>query len=340
MKSKLLNIVSILIVFSFIGCSNKKEENKVITKLNTPLGLENLTQYIPNDNPLTKEKISLGRDLFFDKRLSVDGTVSCSFCHSPLLGFSDGRYFATGVFGLKSKRNTITLLNRIFAQENFWDGRAKSIEEVISEHFKDPNVFSNKLDNIIKLLKEDKKYIKKFNNAFNSDITGDGLVKAIATFTRTLVTGNSPYDKFIAGDKNVLSESAQNGLKLFMSNRLKCSVCHSGPNFSDEKYHNNGTKLNNENPDLGRYLVTKNDEDKGKFRTPTLRDIRRTSPFMHNGSIKGLHAVVDFYNKGGEQNIYKSPLIKPLNLTETEKSDLFNFLKSLTGTNIYFFGYR
>ncbi|PIW69069.1 MAG: cytochrome-c peroxidase [Ignavibacteriales bacterium CG12_big_fil_rev_8_21_14_0_65_30_8] len=340
MKSKLLKIVSIIIVFSFIGCSNKKEQNKVITKLDTPLGLENLTQYIPKDNPLTKEKISLGRDLFFDKRLSVDGTVSCSFCHSPLLGFSDGRYFASGVFGLKSKRNTTTLLNRIFAQENFWDGRAKSIEEVISEHIKDPNVFANNLDNIIKLLKEDKKYIKKFNNAFNSDITGDGLVKAIATFIRTLVTGNSPYDKFLAGDKNALSESAQSGLKLFMSDRLKCSVCHSGPNFSDEKYHNNGTKINKENPDLGRYLITKNDEGMGKFRTPTLRDIGRTSPYMHNGSIKGLHALVDFYNKGGEKNIYKSPLIKPLNLTDSEKNDLFNFLRSLTGTNVYFFGYR
>lgn len=340
MKFKIQIITCVIIIFFQIGCSNKKDGHKIITNFKTPLGLENLKQYIPNDNQLTNEKISLGRNLYFDKRLSIDGTISCSFCHNPLLGFSDGRYFASGVFGLKSKRNTTTLLNRIFAQENFWDGRAKSIEDVIYEHIEDQNIFANKLDNVVKILKEDKNYIRKFNKVFDSDITGDDIVKAIASFTRTLVTGDSPYDKYIAGDKNTLSQSAQNGLKLFMSDRLKCSVCHSGPNFSDEKYHNNGTKLNIENPDLGRYLISKNDEDKGKFRTPTLRDIGRTTPYMHDGSIKGLHALVEFYNKGGEPNIYKSSLIKPLHLTEKEKLDLFNFLRSLTGTNVYFFGNR
>ena len=340
LKLKILKITSLIIVILLLGCSDKRKPQKIITNIKTPLGLENLVQYIPKENPLTKGKISLGKDLFFDNRLSADGTISCGFCHSPLLGFSDGRYFASGVFGLKSERNTITLLNRVFAQDNFWDGRAKSIEDVIYEHIEDLNIYANNLDNIVKILKEDKNYIRKFNNIFDSDITGDGIVKAVASFTRTIVTGDSPYDKFNADDKSALSESAQNGLKLFMSDRLKCSVCHSGPNFSDEKYHNNGTKLNNENPDLGRYLVTKNDEDKGKFRTPTLRDIGRTTPYMHDGSIKGLHVLIDFYNKGGEPNIYKSSLIKPLNLTEKEKLDLFNFLRSLTGSNIYFFGNR
>jgi cytochrome c peroxidase len=340
MKSKNINITLLIITIIIGGCSFEKNSNKEIAQLKTPLGLENLKQYIPKNNPLTKEKIALGRDLFFDRRLSVDGTVSCDFCHNPLLGFSDGRYFASGVFGLKSKRNTITLINRIFGQEYFWDGRAKSIEEVIPEHIEDVNVFGKKMENVVKVLSSDKKYQKKFENVFDAPVNADGISKAIAAFVRTLVSGDSPYDKYVAGNKNALTESAQRGLKLFMSDRLKCSVCHSGPNFTDEKYHNNGAKINSENPDLGRYLVTKKETDKGKFRTPTLRDISRTSPYMHNGSIKGLNVIIDFYDKGGIPNSYQNSIIKPLHLTKKEKVDLKNFLKSLTGTNIYFFGNR
>ncbi|MFC2119947.1 cytochrome-c peroxidase, partial [Bacteroidota bacterium] len=187
MKSKITNIVLISIIIFIGSCSSKRNSNEVITKLKTPPGLENLEQFIPEDNPLTKEKIDLGRDLFFDRRLSVDGTVSCDFCHSPILGFSDGRYFATGVFGLKSKRNTITLLNRIFGQEHFWDGRAKSIEEVINEHIEDANVFGNKLENVVQNLINDKKYQEKFESVFDSEINSDGISKAIASFVITLI---------------------------------------------------------------------------------------------------------------------------------------------------------
>ncbi len=329
-------------MFSFIlfGCSSKNKSNEIIKKLKVPLGLENLKQYIPKNNPLTKAKIKLGRDLFFDKRLSIDGTISCGFCHGPLIGFSDGRYFASGVFGLKSKRNTASINNRLFSQNQFLDGRAKNIEEVVKEHITDKNVFANTPDNLIKVLKQDEKYVERFDDVFDSEISLVAIAKAIASFTRTIVTGNSPYDQFVAGNKNALTESEQRGLKLFMSDRLKCSFCHSGPNFTDEKYHNNGAKINKDNPDLGRYLVTGKEEDKGKFKTPSLRDVARTSPYMHNGSLKGLHPVIDFYDKGGESTIYKSPLIKPLHLTQKEKWDLFHFLRSLTGTNPYFFGIK
>ena len=340
MNSKITNIILLTIIIFIGGCSSKKNSDEVIKILETPLGLENLEQFIPMDNPLTKEKIALGRDMFFDRRLSVDGTVSCDFCHSPILGFSEGRYFASGVFGLKSKRNTITLLNRIFGQEHFWDGRAQSIQDVITEHIEDANVFGNTLGNVVKILSNDKKYREKFENVFDSDINSDGISKAIAAFVRTLLSGNSPYDKYVAGNKNALSASALRGMKLFFSYRLKCSVCHSGPNFTDEKYHNNGTKLDSGNLDLGRYLVTNKESDRAKFRTPTLRDISRTSPYMHNGSIKGLNDLIDFYDKGGEPNSYQSPVIKPLNLTKEEKVDLKKFLRSLTGENNYFFGNR
>jgi cytochrome c peroxidase len=338
--SNITNIVLLSIIIFIGGCSSKNNSDKVIKKLKTPLGLETLEQFIPSDNPPTKEKIALGRDLFFDRRLSVDGTVSCDFCHSPILGFSDGRYFASGVFGLKSKRNTITLLNRVFGQEYFGDGRAQSIEQVITDHIEDENVFENNLENVVNTLSKDKKYQEKFENVFDREIDIDGIAKAIATFVRTLISGNSPYDKYVAGNKNALSESAVRGMKLFFSDRLKCSVCHAGPNFTDEKYHNNGTKIDSVNPDLGRYLVTNKDSDKGKFRTPTLRDISRTSPYMHNGSIKGLNDLIDFYDKGGVTNNYKSSVIEPLRLIKEEKADLKNFLRSLTGGNNYFFGNR
>jgi cytochrome c peroxidase len=327
-------------LFFFTDCSSKKSSNEIITELKTPLGLENVKQFIPKDNPITEDKIALGRDMFFDRRLSVDGTVSCDFCHSPLLGFSDGRYYATGVFGLKSKRNTITSLNRIFGQEYFWDGRAKSIEEVVTDHIEDRNVFGNKLEKVVQILSNDEKYQEKFENVFNQEINPDGISKAIASFVRTLISGNSPYDKYVAGDKSALSESAENGMRLFFSDRLKCSVCHSGPNFTDEKFYNNGTKIDSLNQDLGRYLVTNKEDDRGKFRTPTLRDISRSSPYMHNGSLKGLDALIDFYNEGGIPNQYQSPIIKPLNLNKEEKRDLKSFLRSLTGKNNYFFGNR
>ena len=338
MKIRITNIVLFSVIILVGSCSSKKNSDETITLLKTPLGLEKLEQFIPKDNPLTKEKIDLGRDLFFDRRLSVDGTVSCDFCHSPVLGFSDGRYFASGVFGLKSRRNTITILNRIFGQEYYWDGSVQSIEEVIIDHIKDPNVFGNNVENVINTLSNDKRYLEKFENVFDREINMDGISKAIAAFVRTLNSGDSPFDKYVNGNKSALSESALKGMKLFFSDRLKCSVCHSGPNFTDEKYHNNGSIIDTVNPDLGRYLVTRNDSDKWKFRTPTLRDISRTSPYMHNGSIKGLNALIDFYNEGGIPNSNQSPIIKPLNLTEEEKVDLKKFLRSLTGGNYYFFG--
>lgn len=335
--NKRAHIVFLFLLFFIGGCGSNKSD-KELSKLKAPLGLEKLNENIPEDNQLTKGKIALGRNLFFDKRLSVDGTVSCDFCHNPLLGFSDGRYFASGVFGLKSKRNTGTLVNRVYGQEYFGDGSAKSIEDVILNHLEDVDIYGNKIENVVKVLSADKKYADQFNRVFDTDVNAEGISKAIAAFVRTLVSGDSPYDKYVAGNKYALSESEIRGMKLFMSSRLNCTACHSGPNFTDEQYHNNGTKIDSLNPDFGRYLVTKKEEDKFKFRTPTLRDISRTSPYMHNGSLKGLNNLIKFYDEGGISNKYQSPLIKPLHLTEEEKVDLKNFLRSLTGTNTYFFG--
>jgi len=337
-KVKIIGISILGLIILIGGCFLRENPDKEPVKLNLPLGLEKLKPNIPEDNQLTKGKIELGRDLFFDKRLSIDCTISCDFCHSPLLGFTDGRYFASGVFGLKSKRNTPTLVNCVFEKEYLWDGSAKSIEEVVLKHIEDPEVYGNKVDEVVKIIGSIEKYGDKFNSVFDSDVNTENMAKAISSFVRTLVSGNSPYDKYMAGDKSAMADSAVRGMNLFLSEKLNCRACHSGPNFTDYKYHNNGTKIDSSNPDLGRYLVTKNESDKYLFKTPTLRDISRTSPYMHNGSVKGLSNLSRFYNEGGVQNNYRSPLVKPLNLTEKEEAELKGFLRCLTGTNTYFFG--
>jgi cytochrome c peroxidase len=325
----------VFLFFYFIsGCQHQKNEFKI----DLPLGLDRNAMYIPIDNPLSKDKIDLGRKLFFEERLSIDATISCAFCHNPLLSFGDGRYLEMGVWGQKGTRNSTTLLNRVFAHEQFLDGRAKSIEEVILEHIQNSREMDNSLDQVTKVLSADEYYREAFKKVFNSRVTADGLAKAIASFVRTLVSGDSPYDRFMAGDKEALSESAQRGLSLFKSERLNCMACHSGPNFTDENFHNNGAGQDLAEPDLGRYYVTKNDQDKGKFKTPTLRDISRTAPYMHNGSLKSLMDVVEFYNKGGISNPNLSDKIKPLGLTAQDKEDLREFLRSLNGKNVLFMG--
>ena len=336
-KLKLL-IISIFILISGWGC--KENEAKKENLISIPTGLEKLKQYIPNDNPLTVQKIKLGKKLFFDERLSIDGTVSCSFCHNPLLGFSDGRYRSMGIYGLRSKRNSPTIINRLFSQYQFMDGRASNIEEVILDHIQNSKEMGNSLENLVTTLNSDESYRDEFQNVFGTNVTAEGISKSLASFVRTLVSGNSALDKFLEGNNVAIPESAKRGYNLFKSERLQCSKCHSGENFTDEKFQNNGAGMDSENPDFGRYSQTGKEEDKGKFKTPTLRDIARSSPYMHNGSIKSLAEVVEFYNQGGIPNINLSEYVKPLNLTESEKTDLIDFLRSLTGTNIYYLSVR
>ncbi len=331
-------LLSFSVLFFIVTACKKNVISDEKVTLEIPLGVDTSLIHIPEDNKLTKSKIDLGRQLFFDERLSVDATISCAFCHNPLLGFSDGRYLAMGVLGQKGPRNSATLLNRVFSRRQFLDGRAGSIEEVILDHIQNSKEMNNRLENLTKTISSVRSYRDAFKTVFDDDVNADRIAKAIASFVRTLITGNSPYDKFIAGDNNAISESAKRGAKLFFSDNLNCKVCHSGPNFTEEKYYNNGAGQDLENPDLGRYNFTKNDLDKGKFRTPTLRNIARTSPYFHNGSVKSLGALVEYYNKGGIANDNLNELIKPLYLSEQEKNDLANFLRSLTGSNTLFMG--
>lgn len=296
------------------------------------MGLEDPNTFIPVDNPLTAKKVELGRLLFFDKRLSKNDTIACAHCHLPAKAFTDGRPVSTGIHGLKGGRSAPSAINRVFAAAQFWDGRAATLEEQSVGPFVSPveHGFVSHDEMVAKMMKI-AGYRARFKDVFGTDVTIDGIGKAVASFQRTILSGNSPADRFdYGGDETALSEEAKRGLELFRG-KARCTRCHSNFNFSDEKFHNLGIGWDTNTVDLGRYMVTKNPEDIGAFKTPTLRDIARTAPYMHDGRFKTLEEVVEFYNRGGIKNPHQDNTIIPLELTEQEKKDLVVYLRSLNG---------
>jgi cytochrome c peroxidase len=304
-------------------------------KISFPAGLDPESANIPKDNPLTEEKIKLGKKLYFEKKLSVDETISCASCHIPEKGFADPRQFSSGVGGKKGGRQAPTVINRIFSTRQFWDGRAASLEEQAVGPVQNPvEMGMPNMDVVIQRLKADPAYVEAFKAAFPPDgaITDIHVAQAIASFERTVLSGNSPFDRFKAGDKTAMSESAQRGYELFKNEKkANCETCHVGHNFTDENYNNIGVGMGAKDPDLGYYKVSKLEGHKGAFKTPTLREIASTAPYMHDGSEKTLEEVVEFYDKGGHKNKWLSTKIKPLHLTKQEKQDLVEFLKALSG---------
>lgn len=296
-----------------------------------PLGLDPYMVKIPEDNPLTVEKIELGKILYFDPRLSKDDTVSCASCHHPEKGWSNAEAFATGVDGQVGGRASPPVHNRIFSDLQFWDGRAASLEDQALGPIQNPIEMGMTMPVALEKLEKIEGYPELFEKAFgSSEITADRVAKAIASFERTVVSGNSPWDRYEQGDDSALDEAEKRGLALFRG-KAKCSVCHTGFNLTDEKYHNIGVGMDKAEPDLGRASQTKNEEDTGAFKTPTLRDIALTAPYFHDGSAETLMEVVEFYDKGGTPNPYLSENIQKLNLTDQEKADLVAFMKALTG---------
>lgn len=294
-----------------------------------PLGLQEEAAYIPPDNPMTIEKINLGRQLYFDGRLSADGTVSCATCHAPDKGFSDGRPTSTGIKGQVGGRNAPVTINRLFSQEQFWDGRSPSLEDQALGPVQNPIEMGNTIKGMVATLNATQGYREQFRRVFGTEVTAAGVAKAIAAFERSLVCGNSAFDRYEDGDDAALSESEQQGLQLFRE-KANCVRCHTGFAFTDERFHNIGVGFDKPNPDLGRYTVTKKESDKGAFKTPTLRNIAASAPYLHDGSAKTLEDVIKFYDNGGTKNPYLSNEIKPLRLTTQEKADLVAFLKSLS----------
>ena len=297
-----------------------------------PLGLQADAAYVPPGNAPTDARVELGRLLYFDKRLSDDETVACATCHDPAHGFAEPRATSTGIRKQVGARNAPTVLNRLFSKEQFWDGRAADLEE--QAHGPIVNKIEMGMashDACVERLRRVKGYAPLFEKAFGTpDITMPRVAQAIASYERRVLTGNSPFDRHQAGDTGAMSAAAVRGMAIF-NEKGNCDTCHAGFNFTDESYHNLGVGMNAKTPDLGRFLVTKDDVDRGAFKTPTLRNVTDTAPYMHDGSERTLREVLVFYNEGGRPNPWLSKEIHPLALSDAEIDDLLAFLAALTG---------
>lgn len=300
-----------------------------------PLGLKSAPE-VPADNPISDAKVELGRLLYFDKRLSGDGTVSCASCHDPKRGWTDRSPVSTGIKGQKGGRSAPTVLNAAYMEVQFWDGRAKTLEEQSKGPIQNPVEMGSTHEETVKRIAGVKGYAPYFKAAFgDARVDIDRVGKAIASFERTVLTGDSPYDRWLAGDKTAMSASAARGHALFNDPaKGNCAICHDGFNFSDSDFHNLGVGMKAAKPDLGRFVVTGADKDKGAFKTPTLRNLADTAPYMHDGSERTLEDVVAFYDKGGEKNPSLDGRIHPLGLTAAERADLVAFLNALNGDKV------
>ena len=371
------------IVTLFFGCdrSAKTESSKLPTPETDPFAqpkslqqvgapVELTDERIPADNPQTPEKISLGRRLFLDRRLSVDGTVSCGTCHDPTLAFTDRRPTSFGVKGRVGQRNAPTVLNALYNKTQFWDGRVNTLEEqaalpiVNAVEMGHPN-----LDAAVAQIAAIEEYQQAFRVVFGRSPNGPDLLRAVASYERTQLSFDSPFDHFIAGEKNAIDDSAKRGWELF-NNQARCKKCHAltdtqrdVTNFTDNDFHNIGIGIIRHNvvalarqadqliktgdtaaidraaiqsdmSALGRFLVTKQEKDIASFKTPNIRNVLVTGPYFHDGSQETLWDVIDHYNKGdGLQNPYLDEDIQPLALTESDIDDLVAFMASLTSAN-------
>jgi cytochrome c peroxidase len=291
---------------------------------------------IPSTNLNYKTKVELGKRLYFDGRLSKDNAISCAFCHNPFTGFADPRQTSIGVGGGVGGRQAPTVYNTGFIPLQFWDGRASSLEEQAIGPIHNPVEMAETHEHVVKKLGKIKGYQQQFQAVFGTDVNLQGIAEAIAAYERTVVSTNSPFDQYVLGDAKAMDEAAIRGMALFKG-KARCILCHNGPNFTDNQFHNLGVpQVGPMKEDLGRFYVTQQEKDKGAFKTPTLRSITETAPYMHDGAFKTLEEVVDFLDQGGGQYPNVSPLLKPLGLSKEEKSDLVTFLNALTGEPIQF----
>ena len=280
-------------------------------ELPIPVGLDAYMP-LPEENPLTREKVELGRKLFFDARLSRDQTVSCATCHDPKLAFADSLKVARGIGGRVGERRVPRLINRGYGTSFFWDGRATTLEQQVLQPVLNPKEMDMKVEDA----------------AARVGLDVPTLQKALASYVRTILSGNSPYDRYLAGDREALTEQQRLGLQLFRG-KGGCTSCHLGPNLTDERFHNTGIGKPDE---AGRFAVTGKPQDRGAFKTPSLREAARTPPYMHDGTLSTLKEVIDYYDKGGNRNAELDPEIRELRLTPEEKSALLAFFQALNGT--------
>lgn len=317
-----------LVIQTDLLTARSQERDKNLVSLVVPL-----TAPAPPDNLTTPEKVELGKQLFFDPRLSGDNTRSCVSCHVPENALTNSLPRARGAGGKQLLRNTPTLLNVGFYNSYFWDGRAASLEEQALVPIQSLDEMNQNVDDLEKELNATASYRAQFQAVFGSPATKANIAKALAAFQRTLISRNSAFDRFLTGDSRALSEEAQHGWELFKGD-AGCIRCHNGPNLSDGKFYRLGIGLG----DKGRGAITAEKSDQFAFRTPGLRDAARTAPYMHDGSIETLWRVVEFYYRGAlEQTSDGLPTdIRPLmGQSYSEISDIVAFLESLTGEPIH-----
>ena len=270
-----------------------------------PLGLD-LYLPTPEENPLTVEKIEMGRRLFFDRRLSRDGSIACVSCHDPQRAYSDGRAIAIGVFGRTGRRSAPAIINRGYGRLFFWDGRAASLEAQVLLPIQDPNEMD----------------LPVAEASSRVGLAPEQISRALASFVRSILSGNSRFDRFAYGDRTALSAKEQAGLQLFRG-KANCVACHVGPNFTDERLHNTGIAWRD-----GKFLDI--GAGQGNFKTPTLREVVRTAPYMHDGSLATLEDVVEYYDRGGNSNPHLDSELHALHLSSDEKRSLVQFLSSIS----------
>lgn len=284
----------------------------------------------PLDNQLSPLRAELGRALFFDPRLSAKGVMSCASCHNPALGWSDGRPTAVGHDMKVLGRATPTIVNAAFNSLQMWDGRKASLEDQALGPFESTDEQNLPLEELEKRVAGIPGYVSMFDRAYPGEpITRVTIAKAIASFERTILSEDSAFDRWRAGDENAMSSSAKRGFNIF-NGKAECALCHQGFNFTDNGFHNIGLKEPEGVADLGRFAHRKVAVLKGAFKTPTLRDIALTAPYMHNGTYQTLEEVVEHYVRGGDVKENLDANMNPLNLTEQDKRDLVEFMRSLT----------
>lgn len=334
-REALVLAFSLCLILASAGCSAEKPAPEppayvpeVVALQPPPPGFEAVPE--PPDNPTTPEKAALGRQLFFDNRLSVDGSRSCYSCHLNEHGLTDGLPVAEGAAGKKLTRSSPPLWNVAYHKEFYWDGRSGTLEKQAMAAWTGANMGAKDHEaEIVGKLNAAPGYRDQFQKVFGSEVTAENMMMAISAYERTLICGDTDFDRFQQGDLSALSAEAQRGWELFRG-KAGCGTCHAGVLLTDLQYHNVGVGMDAAEPDIGRKKVTNEDKDTGAFKTPTLRNITRTAPYFHNGSQATLEEAVDFMLGGGLPNKYlDTKNLKKVKLSAEERNDLLAFLKSL-----------
>lgn len=327
-RSRLSPVLALGLAVCATGQPKGGGEAQESYRVPVPLGLD-LVAPVPRTNALTPAKVELGRKLFFDPVLSEDRSRSCASCHDPSRYFTDGRARAIGVGGREGPRNVPSLLNAAYGRSFFWDGRAESLEAQVLQPIEGRDELRLDVAELVRRLDNREDYRRAFRASFGDDaVSPDRVARALASYLRTLRSGDAPIDRFLHGDATALAPEAQRGFRLFVG-RANCGVCHLAPLFTDHDFHNTGISWGAS--DVGRIAVTGIEADRGAFKTPSLRNVAMTAPYMHDGSLATLEEVVEHYDRGGTPNPFLDEELQPLGLTDSEKLQLIAFLASLTG---------